>query len=298
MSAGELVPPAAGEHLRPLGVGETLGAAVRLYRHNAVILWEIVACVIVPLEVVEVIIRRLTLPSDVFVSSGTLYTFTTNGSSSTSSTVALLLIALLGLLGQLLSTGTVFKLLLDSYLGRSPDWRASFALARHRVWALLWLVILITVMVAIGFVLVIVPGIWLLVATSVAVPALMLEGPTGFTALRRSLGLVATRWWATFGRLLSAFVLYGVITFVIAAIVGGLTDALGVSNVSLWVAIDGVLRAALIILMTPFIAAVVTVVYIDLRVRKEGLDIEHLASGFDPPGTTVPAVPAPSPEPR
>ncbi len=280
--------PASGQGLRPLGVGETLDTAIKLYRNNAVALWTIVAIIIVPLEIIEVIVRRLALPSDVFVSGGTLYTFTTNGSSGTSGTVALLLVALLGLLGQLVSTGAAFKLILDSYLGRTPDWRQSFAFARHRLGSLVWLAILSTVLIAIGFVLIIIPGIWLIVASSVAVPALMLEGVTGFKALKRSMSLVDTRWWATFGRLLVAFLLYGVLTFVIQELVRALTKGLDVTNVTLWVAIDGVLRAAVIILMTPFIVAVLTTIYIDLRVRKEALDIELLASRFGEPGSTVP----------
>ena len=40
--------------------------------------------------------------------------------------------------------------------------------------------------------------------------------------------------------------------------------------------------------MTPFIVAALITIYIDLRVRKEALDIELLASGFGEPGSTVP----------
>lgn len=298
-AAGDGGTPTSGRGLRPLGVGETLDTALKLYRNNAVALWTIVAIVIVPLEIIEVIVRRLSLPSDVFVSNGTLYTFTTSGSSGTGGTVALLLVALLGLLGQLLSTGASFKLVLDAYIGRTPDWRESFAFARHRFGSLLWLGILLTVLVAIGFLLLFIPGLWLIVATSVSVPALMLEGVGGFKAMRRSIDLVDTRWWATFARLLVAFLLYAVLTFVIQELVSALTKALNVTNVTLWVAIDGVLRAVVIILMTPFIVAVLTTIYIDLRVRKEALDIELLASSFGPPGSTVPPQPtvvAPAPE--
>jgi hypothetical protein len=202
--------------------------------------------------------------------------------------VALIVIAVIGLLGQLLSTGAAFKVVIDAYLGREPDWRESLAFARHRLLSLLWLGIIITVLVTIGFILIIIPGVWLLVATCVSVPVLMLEGLTGFKAMTRSMRLVDTRWWATFARVLVAFLLYGVVIFIIGAIVGALTDGLSVSNVTLWVAIDGILRALVIILATPFIASVITVIYIDLRVRKEALDIELLAQHFGGPGSTLP----------
>jgi hypothetical protein len=280
---------AGGPRLRPLGVGETLDVAIKLYRNNAMTLWKVVALVIVPLEILEVIVRRVTLPSDVFVYKGALYTFTTGGSSGTNNTVALIVIGFIGLLGQLLSTGASFKVVTDAYLGRAPNWRESLAFARHRLLSLLWLAVIITVLVTIGFILIVAPGLWLLVATCVSVPVLMLEGLGGWQAMTRSMRLVDTRWWATFARVFVAFLLYAVISFIIGAIVGAITDGLSVSNVTLWAAIDGILRGLVIIVMTPFIAAVITVIYIDLRVRKEALDIELLAQHFGGPGSTLPA---------
>jgi hypothetical protein len=278
--------------LRALSVGETLDAAIKSYRSNAISLWSIVVVVIVPLSVLQIVVRRLALPSDVFVHNGALYTINGSGTSGTSGTVALLVTGFIALLAELLATGAVFKLLLEAYLGRAADWRESLAFARHRLLSLLWLGVLTSVLLVIGFLLIIFPGVWLLVASSVAIPVLMLEGVKGFSALKRSLQLVDTRWWATFLRLLAAFLLYVVVAVVLGALVGVLTRALDVTSVTLWVVIDGVLRALTTILLSPFIAAVVTVIYIDLRVRKEALDLELLASRFGAPGTTVPATAA------
>ena len=98
--------------------------------------------------------------------------------------------ALLGVLGQLLATGAVFKLQLDAYLGRPHDMEESFAFARGKILSLLWLGIVSTVLIAIGFVLLILPGIWLLVSFSVAVPVLMLlDTPKSTTQLVALTGL-------------------------------------------------------------------------------------------------------------
>lgn len=284
---GERV-PTGGPALRPLGVGETLDTAIKLYRNNAVTLWKIVALIIVPLEVLDVIVRRVTLPSDVFLIDGQLYTHSGSGTGA-GATVALILIAVLGVLAALLSTGAVFKLVLDSYLGRSTDWRESIAFARHRLASLVWLGILSTFLIVVGFILIIVPGIWLMVASSVAVPALMLEGLTGFSALKRSLDLVDGRWWATFGRLVAALLLYVVVAIVIGLIAGAIASGISITNVTLYLALAGALTAVGNILATPFIAAVIAVIYVDLRVRKEGFDLELLAAGFHGPGSTIPA---------
>jgi hypothetical protein len=287
-------PAGGGQGLRPLSVGETLDVALKLYRANAVALWKIVAVVIVPIYIIDVIVRRLSLPSDVFVHNGQLYTFTGSGSSGASGTVALLLVALLGLFGQLLSHGASFKLLLDAYLGRSTDVSESFAFAAHRLMSLLWLAVIATVLVVIGFILIILPGIWVLVSLSVAVPALLLEGLGGWAAVRRSFGLVRGRWWATFGRLFSVLLMYIVALIVIGVIAGVIERAFNITNVTLFVTVSAIFQALIVILVTPFVAAAITVVYIDLRVRKEALDIELLASRFGGPGTTVPEITSPA----
>src|SRR5437763_12311690 len=122
--------------LRPLDIGQTLDAAVNLYTKNATRLWTLVAVVIIPIQALVVIIRRVTLPSGVFVHNGSLYTF--GSTSSSAYNIGVILAGVLGLFGYLLATGAVFKLQLDAYLGRRSDIRGSFdyPFAGHR---LLWL---------------------------------------------------------------------------------------------------------------------------------------------------------------
>jgi hypothetical protein len=286
-SGGGVEPQPSGGELRPLSVSETIETALRLYRDNAITLWKIVALIIVPIEIIEVILRRVSLPAGVFVHSGGLYINVSGQSNNQGATVALLLVVVLGLLAQLLATGAVFKLQLDAYLGRPHDLEESFEFAAPRVFSLLWLGIISTVLATIGFILFVIPGIWFVVAVSVAVPALMLEGVTGFSALRRSFNLTAGRWWATFGRLLVALVLYAIADVIIGLIANGLDSAFKVSNVTLYLIINGVIGAIIVILLAPFAAAVFNVIYIDLRVRKEGLTKQQLAAGFGPPSHPI-----------
>lgn len=296
-SAGT-APPA----LRPLGAGETLDAAIKLYRRNAVTLWTIVALVVIPLQIFDVIVRRLALPSDVFLSGGTLYSFS---GQSTGSVVIVLLASFLVAVATYIATGGVFEALISSYLGRPATWRSSLAHARTRAGALIWLAVLSVVFVIIGFILLVIPGIWLMVAISVAVPALMFEGVGGFAAMKRSMNLVDGRWWATFGRLLAAYVLLFAVIFGVSALIGALASGITLHNVTVFVALGGLVNAIATILIAPFVAAVATVIYIDLRVRKEALDIELLAQQFTGPGSTAapvtafgtpPTPPQPSPD--
>ncbi len=286
--------------LKPLDIGETLDAAVNLYSKNAPRLWTLVAVVMVPVYALIVIIRRLTLPSGVFVHNGSLYTF---GSTSNSAyNVGLIATGVLALLGYLLATGAVFKFQLDAYLGRPADIQESFtyAFGRHRLLSLLWLGIIVTVMVGIGFVLLIIPGVYLFVALAFAIPVLMLEGLRGMTAISRSMSLVSGRWWPTFGRLLVGLILYIVAIFLVGVIGSAITH--GVSSVSLYLIINGIVGIVVSVFIAPFYAALVNVTYVDLRVRKEGVDHDVLLSGSTPSGPPPGVAPltdaAPAAEPQ
>ena len=117
----------------------------------------------------------------------------------------------------------------------------------------------------------------------------MFEGVGGFAAMKRSMELVDGRWWATLGRLLAAYVLLFAVLFGVTALGSAIASGVTLHNVTLYVALGGLLNVIASILIAPFVAAVLTVIYIDLRVRKEALDIELVAREFSGPGSIVPA---------
>ena len=117
-------------------------------------------------------------------------------------------------------------------------------------------------------------------------------------ALRRSRGLVKGRWWATFGTLLVATVLSGIVQSVLSGLLVGVTVTGG--NDLAQAAAQAIATTVGSVLTTPFTAAVVTVLYFDLRVRKEGFDLELLAQrvGVEPPpaGARQDLLPPPPPD--
>ena len=90
-------------------------------------------------------------------------------------------------------------------------------------WPLVGVSILFGIGVAIGFVLVIVPGLILLVIWSVVAPVTVLERPGVFAAFRRSRELVRGNGWNVFGVIVIVFV----IVFVISIAVGIAGSGLG-----------------------------------------------------------------------
>jgi hypothetical protein len=116
----------------------------------------------------------------------------------------------------------------------------------------------------------------------VAIPVLMFEGVGSGRAIRRSMALVRGRWWATFGVLLVAVIMLFVVLFVVGLIFRGIESGLGIDSTGLWLALNALSTIIGALIVYPFIAAVIAVVYIDLRVRKEALDLELLAGGLGP----------------
>ncbi len=125
-------------------------------------------------------------------------------------------------------------------------------------------------------------------------------------ALRRSSQLVRGSWWRTFGVWLLGVILTFIISGVISTPVSFLLPQLGGDA---FVAADGsptplflILNALTAILVTaltaPFTAALIVLLYVDRRIRREGLDIELArAAGVSIPGRTPPPPMAPGPVP-
>lgn len=262
--------------LRPLRIGGVLDAAIRLYARHAASMWTIVAAVIVPLAVIQELLIGASLPHGAFVHNGVLYTPT--GQLSTPALGRTAEIAL-GIIAPLLVNGALALFLVDAYLGQPLDWVRSLRTAGERLGGLLWVAIIYGLLVFLGFILLIVPGIWLAVTWSVAIPALMFEGVGGIEALRRSFGLVRGRWWPTFGALLVSVIMLVVVLLVVGLIFGAIESGLGVRSTVLWLIINAVSTIVSNLIAYPFIAGIIAVLYIDLRVRKEGFDPERAAAG-------------------
>lgn len=278
--------------LRPLRVGEILDAGIRIYLRNFRPLMGLTALVVVPVQILDAIALLSTvssshdLPRTIFAT-----TTTTTAGDQTASLGATVFIAVTGVLIGLLSTAACVKAVSDVYLGGKADLRSSLRFAVGRAGSLLWLEMLVFLGLLVGFILLIVPGIWLYAAWSVATPVLLIEGVKGRRALGRSRGLVRGRWWPTAGVLLVAEVMIsligGAIQALLFAIVGN-----GGSTVVAVIALTVTASIAAIV-TRPFQAAVTTVLYYDLRVRREGFDVELLAAQLGLPELQAPA-PLPS----
>lgn len=258
-----------------------LDAGIKIYRNKFATMLKAVAVVIVPVQVLNVLIT-LSLP-DTSITAGAT---TTSSDSEWAGVAALLLILMINIVSSALAEAACLKAVSDTYLGTETGWRASLRFGFRRLGSLLWLTLIHGVIVLLGFVACIAPGVWLYVAWSVAVPVLLIEGTRGFGALGRSFNLVRRRWWPTAGILLLA----NLLATAVAAGIGLLALPLliaGRDNEFVYDLANGVFGAVASVLTIPFVAAVVAVIYFDLRVRKEGFDLQLMAQRIGAPAGSV-----------
>jgi len=123
---------------------------------------------------------------------------------------------------------------------------------------------------------------FLLVRLSVTLPALVLERISPVSAIKRSFDLSRGSWWRLFGIELLTWIIVGITSSVLSlpfTVVGGLASGpLGLFGTGATASMTGLIIAAIgrIVASTvtaPISAGVIVLLYTDLRMRREGLDL-------------------------
>jgi hypothetical protein len=285
--------------LRPLRVGEILDVCINIFTRNFLTFVRIVLVVVIPLQIVSVVVLISTVPNADLLPGR--FGSTSGGRIASGDVPAYLggqvVVLVLAIVLNAVATAACFRAVGDAYLGSRPEWRSSVRFAARRFHSVIWVTVLVFILSAIGLLGLIVTGIWLWFSFAVAVPALLFEGCKGMKALRRSMRLVQGRWWATAGAVVSGFLISSIVGGIFQGLISALvlTDAgkslLGVA------AINAVASGIGQVFTTPFAAAVTAVVYYDLRVRKEGFDLQLLADRLgvtpQPAGAVAPRAAVP-----
>ena len=277
--------------LRPLGIGEILDVGIKIYWRNAWTLFRIVLFVVLPAQVLVGIIQVSALPNDVdtnfnYSLSPGIETTRNDISGSEATTfavgfaVALIVNALAGKLAQ----AACFRAVADAYLGEQIGWRSSLRYALRRFPAVIVLSLLSTIFIGLGTLACVIPGIYLWGAFFVAIPVLLVEGARPMRALGRSRELVSGRWWGTIGVAIIGYLLVSIVGGVLTGLIVGVALASPDQNTVLGFTVNTIATTLSSMITTPAVAAFATVLYIDLRVRKEGFDLLLLAQrlGVEP----------------
>ena len=246
---------------RPMRPTEILGAAFGLYRRHWRTLLPIVALA-APLAVSMPSTRALPTPGGAYQVVVHHRVVATAGSWA--DTAVVVLATLLGVVGLAVLAGAVTRAAVAAAGGEDLGIGRSYRFAVGRVWPLLAVLALSWLLVGIGLLLLVVPGVVIGVQLAVAVPALVAEGLGPGRALARSGSLVRGRWWHSLGTLLLTWLLLGVIVNLV-----GRAGDVGRGWLEQTVA-----QGLAITLVTPFAVLVLVLLYLDLRARQAPPDAD------------------------
>jgi len=260
----------ATPELRPLSLGEILDAAFKIYKNHFKTLLLCVLPIVIPLAILSTLVTA-SLNSEAFDPSPEAANL--GGAAIAGSLLGFVLLIVL----STLATAACTRAVASAYLGRAAGWRESLGFGLRKVLPLIAVAILTGLAVMVGLLALILPGLYVGVRLYLASPALVVEDESATGALGRSWKLVKDRWWSTFGTILVS----GLIIFVLGLLVGGLlTIPAQLGDSSLVGAILNTVGQILSNAVTiPLQAAVLTILYFDLRVRKEGFDLALLSQG-------------------
>ena len=263
--------PSFTPQLRPLSVGEMLDAGFRLFRHR---FGTLVACVVVP-------VVPLTILGTIVTASTDPNAYDVNAPVTDTSTawVGLLVSLVLQSAGAALAVAACFKAISAAYLGERANWADSLAWAVRRFIPLIVAYVLIVIITIPGFILLILPGIWLSVKLCMAFPAVIFERANPFAAIGRSWKLTRKNWWRVFGTLFVVFLIALVVNFALTAVLGIVAGGSDTISEVAYAVLATIITLFTYMLTYPLWASVMTVIYYDLRVRNEGFDLQLLAQG-------------------
>jgi hypothetical protein len=199
-----------------------------------------------------------------------------NGLFAVSGSLALVLLGVvISILAGVLYSGYVVKLVQDVRDGRR-DFSVGelFSAAAPYIVTLLLNGLLAGIAIAIGFVLIIIPGLILITIWAVIAPSIVVEDKGVIEAFGRSRELVRGNGWNVFGAIVLAFLIVIAVSIVVGLIGSALGDAGRV-----------ILQAIANVLTAPVAALVASILFFDL------------GGGAGAPSGPAPAEPVQAPEP-
>jgi len=267
--------------LRPLSVGEILDAGIKVFTRHWKPLAGMVAILTGPVYIVYVLLIA-SIDAELLDVNGA---FSTSSTTSTTDADATLIVGfalsyLLLFITFLVAFVACFKAVSDAWLGAEPSIGRSLRFALRNSFKAGVLGIVGGIVVMLGLFACIAPGIWIGIAWCLCFPALLFERIGPFKALNRSFSLVKGRWWATFLLWIVGYLLVSIIGAIVQFGLLGIGEAVA-SDDTIVAAVATVIGSTASAAVTyPFLAAVLTILYFDQRVRKEGFDLQLQAEGF------------------
>lgn len=257
--------------LRPLEIGDLLDETFRMYRRHFLLFAGISALVSVPVAGLWGYLY-FSLFGDFVQQAGNGQPFDV----STGALVSALAVSVVSLLLVPFNYGAVTYAVCESAQGHPVTAWGVVRGVMRKYFQIFGYALAIVLM---GLMFCLLPlWIWIWVAWVAVLPVMFIENAGLIAAMGRSWRLVEGRWWRTFLILLLVFVLVYVVQTALGAFVLGaqlLVEIILSSVATTWIfAAASIVVASLV---NPILQIAIVLVYFDLRVRREAIDLFQLA---------------------
>jgi len=181
-------------------------------------------------------------------------------------------------LAALILQGTIIYGTVTDLNGRRPNVADSLSVGLRSFLPVLGIGILWYAAIVFGMVLLVVPGLMILVAWAVCIPAYVAERPTLTGAFGRSAQLTRGNRW----RILGLMLLYFIVLVIIEALLGVFSNASRLAAGGTLPFLQTIVFVPLLSVANALVGAVGTaVLYVELRRIRDGVGAESLAAIFD-----------------
>lgn len=293
----------ATRQFEPMTIGGILDRTFTIYRENFVRFLAIAAVVYVPIGLLTALSTTLLVggldgPDQAQVASEFGATgelefaeSAASGGAVIAGVVGFLITIFLSVVGKVLASGALLRSVSEYYLGKDVTVGEAYRYVLPKLGTLIWAGFLVGVVIIIGYLLLVVPGIIFSLWFTLVTPAIVLENLRASEGMSRSKALASGNLGKIFGTLLVVTIIAGILgAFIgwVGTMAAGaiFSNAFGATFVSQLMSIVAEIVAA------PISAVAMVLLYYDLRIRKEGFDLEMMARDLAIP-EAQPYAPAP-----
>jgi hypothetical protein len=268
--------------LRPLNIADILDTSIRLYRQNFAAFLGITAVVYIPVTIAQMAFAYAT-GSSLLSSPGAANSPDVLLRQLATMWPALASLIIVSMLAVPLAQGALAIAVSRRYLNEPVTVADAYSAIGPRWSVLILTALLVGLIEMLGLVMCAIPCVYVSIIFLFVTPIIVIEGLGVTASMGRSVELVRDEWWRCFWTCL----LLGVIVALVAGIVSMPLRAIAVialaHDMALAQAVSAGIQSAITLIVQPVASAGLVLLYYDLRIRKEGFDLELLAKSLGSP---------------
>lgn len=268
-------PPVPHVALRPMTVADVLDGGFSVIKARPRRILTLTAAFVVPVQILAAWLQRdvaggLGL-TEVFGDDPTVLREASGSSTGGGELLGLIALLLVPSLALVCLAAAIGHLVSGWSVGHDASGRELVRLVASRWWPLLATFVVVHAAEVAGVFSCYIGSFAVMALFVVVAPIVGVENPTVGETLGRSVRLVRGRFWPVLGTAVLMGVVSSLLGNTLSALPQGVAALIGFDAAWPLVALGGILGQ---LVTAPFVAAATTLLYFDLRVRTEGLDIE------------------------